>query len=109
MNDILNEIKEILKISPARFSRIYYKAIVEPIGVDNIKVTIISTFNYIISHVDNVTSTTLRNIEKWHSAGLAVGCVEHYLKDKNFEYTTTMSKTSNNELIAEIIIHVQLN
>jgi hypothetical protein len=114
MNEILTEIKEVLKRSPARFSKIYFRADVAEISASTIKVEITSTLDffgdYVVPAFPNPLGADLetaeRLMEKWHAAGIAVGAVEYYLTDKKFNYVTIISVDENNEINARILINV---
>lgn len=106
MDKIIEEIKEVLKNSPSRFAKVFYEATIKVEGSSNIKVTITSTLNYYGIPVDRNNNLIYRFTEKWHSAGLAVGVLEHYLDKKGLSYYTNLSKTSTDEVIAEITINV---
>ena len=103
MNDIITEIKEVLKISPARFSKIYYRAIIEAVGTNTIKVTITSSFDFLTSYSN---TELLKKLEKWNATGLAIGCLEKYLEDKGYVYSTSMSSNKKDNIVAEVTINV---
>jgi hypothetical protein len=114
MNEILNEIKEVLKMSPARFQKVYFRANIITPTTDTIKVNLTSTLEYFGDYVvplnPNAAGPHLesdeRLMEKWHATGIAVGVLEYYLDTKKFKYSTTMSIDSINEVTAEILINV---
>jgi hypothetical protein len=113
MDEILYEIKEVLKRSPARFSKIYFRATVSATSDSIIKVEIQSTLDFFGDYVVPAFPTPggihqladERLIEKWHAAGIAIGAVECYLKDKQFSYSTAID-VSDDEVVAEILINV---
>lgn len=114
MNEILNEIKEVLKMSPSRFQKVYFRASIITPTADTIKVNLTSTLEYFGDYVvplnPNAAGPHLesdeRLMEKWHAAGIAVGVLEYYLDTKKFKYFTTMSIDSVNEITTEILINV---
>jgi hypothetical protein len=106
MNEILTEIKEVLKMSPARFAKIYFRAVITPVSLSTIKVEIVSTFDYFGSMVFPVPPYE-QKMEKWHATGIAIGALEHYLDNKQFKYHTTISSDpTTEEITAEILINV---
>jgi hypothetical protein len=111
MDEIIQDIEEILKMSPARFARTFYRANIILISSSELKVEITSTLDYFKNTIVYNSSGLDSNLyeacmEKWHATGLAIGVIEHYLDSKNFKYETLIDKNSNNELNAEIIINV---
>jgi hypothetical protein len=111
MDEIVQDIEEILKMSPARFARTFYRANIIVISQSELKVEITSTLDYFKNNIVYNSSGLDSNLyeaymEKWHATGLAVGVVEHYLDSKKIKYETLISKRPNNELNAEIAINV---
>lgn len=114
MDEILTEIKEVLKRSPARFSKIYFRADVAQTSTNTIKVEITSTLDFFGDFVvpsfpdpnGQEIQASLQLMEKWHATGIAIGTVEYYLTDKKINYVTMMSVDENNEISARILINV---
>ena len=110
MNEILIEIKEILKRSPARFLKIYFRADISSISDSVIKVDIVSTLDFfgnsVIKTYENHFENNERLMEKWHATGIAIGTLEYYLTDKKLSYSKEIFIDDNDEINARILINV---
>ena len=109
MNDLIIEIKEILKRSPARFLKIYFRANISPISESEIKVEIISTLDYfgnrVVNPFPNYQEDYQKLIEKWHATGIAIGSIEYYLTDKKLTYSKEIF-VEDDEINARFTINV---
>lgn len=110
MNDLIIEIKEILKRSPARFLKAYFCADISVISESEIKVEIISTLDFfgdrVVNPFPNYQEDYLKLIEKWHATGIVIATLEYYLTDKKLNYYKEISVDDTNEINARIIINV---
>lgn len=110
MNEILTELNEVLKRSPARFLKTYFRADLSAISSSTIKVEISSTLDFfgnrVVSPFPNYQEDNQKLIEKWHAAGIAIGSIEYYLTDKKLNYSTEIFIDDNDEINARIIVNV---
>ena len=109
MNDILTEINELLKRSPARFLKAYFRADISAISSSAIKVEIVSTLDFfgdrVVNPFPNYQEDYQKLIEKWHATGIAIGSIEYYLTDKKLTYSKEIF-VEDDEINARFTINV---
>jgi hypothetical protein len=109
MNEILTELNEIFKRSPARFLKTYFRANISPISNSTIKVEISSTLDFfgdrVVNPFLNYQEDYQKLIEKWHATGIAIGSIEYYLTDKKLNYSKEIFVVDD-EINARFIINV---
>lgn len=110
MNEILSEINEILKRSPSRFLKPYFCADISAISNSTIKVDIASNLDFFGDRVVPVfpghSENYIKDIEKWHATGIAIGALEYYLTDKKLNYSKEINVNETNDINARLIINV---
>jgi hypothetical protein len=110
MNETLTEINEILKRSPARFLKTYFRADISAISDSEIKVEIVSTLDFfgdrVVPPFPGYQESNQKLIEKWHATGIAIGSMEYYLTDKKINYSKEIFIVDKDEINARFIINV---
>ena len=109
MNEILTEIDGILKRSPARFLKVYFRADISTISNSIIKVEISSSLDFfgdrVVNPFPNYQEDYQKLIEKWHATGIAIGSIEYYLTDKKLTYSKEIF-VEDDEINARFTINV---
>jgi hypothetical protein len=109
MNEILTEINELLKRSPARFLKTYFRANIYTISNSTIKVEISSSLDFfgdrVVNPFPNYQEDYQKLVEKWHATGIAIGSIEYYLTDKKLTYSKEIF-VEDDEINARFTINV---
>lgn len=104
--DIISTIKDIIFLSPARASKIFFECTILKVD-DTVSVKFYPTNKWLDTvlpeHEIYPGSDQADFQELWQQTGLAVGSLEHFLKNNN--YLFTVSEIINNEYI-EVIVNV---
>jgi hypothetical protein len=104
MTTIHNTIKQIILYAPSRCGRIFYECRLDR-KEDKLSVRFLPTSKYYLSDDRLAWEALLPDnyhfIEKYQQTGMAIGTVEHFLKEQNINYTLDDSDVDNIEFLID--------